>query len=149
MNANLDRCIDKLANLHVSYRIGDDDERRRLNQGFLEKRFVVDEGISGSDLIEPYTQILDADLEGRISVEQQLAAEELFKTDDTPGARCEVSEDIDDDVAAALPSQIDWHPYERPHGPLPVDKANPAAYKTRRGSKLTLLAGLMRLSSNQ
>ena len=140
MNANLDRCIDKLANLHVSYRIGDDDERRRLNQGFFDKLFVVDEGISGSDLIEPYAQILDDDLEGRISAEQQLSAEELFKTDDTSGVRYETSEETDDDVAAALLSQIDWHPYERPHGALPVDKANPGAYFTRRGSNLTLLA---------
>jgi len=141
MNANLDRCMDKLTNLHVSYRIGDDDERRRLNQGFFEKLFVVDQGISGSDLVEPYTQILDDDLEGRIKTEQQLSAEELFKVDDAPGVNYEAREETDDEIAAALLSQIDWHPYERPGGPMPVDKKNPAAYFRRRGSNLTLFGG--------
>lgn len=75
--------------------------------------------------MELYAQILDDDLELRISAEQQLSAEELFKTDDTSGVNYEALENTDDDVAAALLSQIDLHPYERPLGALPVGTKNP------------------------
>ena len=140
MNRNLDRAIDKITNLHVTYRISDDEGRRKINQGFFEKLFIVEDGVSGSDLAAPYAQLLDADLEGRIRAEQQLSAEELFKTDDTTNVEYEAREETDNEVAARLLSQIDWHPWERPHGPMPVDKKNPAAYERRRGSNLTLLA---------
>ena len=69
-----------------------------------------------------------------------MPAEELFKSDALSGVNYETSEESDDEVAARLLSQIDWHPYERPYGALPLDLKNPAAYRGRRGSNLTLLA---------
>lgn len=53
-------------------------------------------------------QILDDDFEGRISAEQQLSAQELFRTDDSESTPYEVSEETDNDLAARLLSQIDW-----------------------------------------
>ena len=142
MSANLDHAIDKLANLDITYRIADDEGRRHINQGFFERLFVVDEGITGDDLAWPYLQILDDDLAGRISAEQRLPPEELFKTDDQPGIMYEARDTSPGDATARdLLSQIDWHPYERHYGALPVDMKNPAAYERRRGSNLTLLAG--------
>lgn len=140
MNLNLERALDKITNVHVSYRISDDDGRRKLNQAFFEKLFIVDDSVSGVDLAAPFHQILDKNLDARISAEQQLSSEELFKTDPGDTVTYEAGKAADDQTARELLSQIDWHPYERPHGPLPVDTRNPAAYFLRRGSNLTLLA---------
>jgi len=148
MNLNLDKALDRISNVHVTYRISDDEGRRKLNQGLFEKIFIVDTDISGADLAQPYHQLLDDDIEGRISAEQQLPPEELFKADAPATVDYEAREATDDDIAAALLAQVDWHPYERPYGPLPVDERNPAAYKSRRGSNLTLLAARVGQRSN-
>jgi hypothetical protein len=37
----------------------------------------------------------------------------MHKTHDQEGVNYEASEDTTDEVAAALLSQIEWHPYER------------------------------------
>ena len=150
MRSVVDKAVDRIKTVHVTYRVSDNEERRKLNQGFFDKLFLVDGDIAGADLAEPYAQILDADLQGRIKAEQHLTAEELFNTDAPFGINYEKTEkEVTDEIATSLLSQIDWHKYERPSGALPVDRKNPAAYKRRRGSNLTLLAGLLRQGSNR
>ncbi len=140
MNMSLEKALDKITNLHVSYRIADDEGRRKLNQALFEKLFIVDDEIAGADLAEPYQQLLDNDIEGRIRTEQQLPPQELFKTDSPETVSYERRAEIDTETVKDLLNQVDWHPYERPLGALPIDTTNPAAYYTRRGSNLTLLA---------
>ena len=144
MNANLDHAIDKLANMHVTYKISDDKGRRKINQGFFEKMFIVDDDVAGVDLAGPYLQILDEDLAARISAEQKLSPQEQFEEESPKMViRRKCPPTATDDSATSetpLPSKIRWHPYERPHGPTPLDSKNPAIYLRRRGSNLTLLA---------
>ena len=140
---NLDRALKILDDVHADYLARNDDGRRSLNQALWEKLFVVDGMIAGGDLAAPYRQLTQDDLDQAIEDEQATPAEELFTEAETHRVRYERTKDqpplMTDQELAQLLSTVDWHPRERPKGPLPMDIKNPVAYCSR-GSNKTLLA---------
>lgn len=139
IEANLDRALAVLESCAEVYRRSASEGRRKLNQALFEKIFVVDDLVTGVDLAAPFHELTDHALTERIEREETLELAELL-ADEVEQTVTYERRKGSEPVGETFVGTLSWHPKERPGGPLPVDRQNPAAYCRRRGSNKTLLA---------
>jgi len=114
-----------------------------LTQTVFEKIWILDTGVVGSELTEPFTELLT--LEARLAlVEQREAGQAQEQQAATTGTDGAVTYYRRREAVSALLRDLggSWErPYvERPHGPLPVDSQNPGPSRGR-GSDVHHLVG--------
>jgi site-specific DNA recombinase len=141
----LDAALALVENPQVLYDALPEGLKVMLMQAVFAKLWILDSAVVGSDLTEPFSELLT--LEVRLALaEQQRAAQNKATGRDKDATYYRMRETVSTLLRDWGPS---WErPYvERPYGTLPIDKRNPGRQRAQ-GSNLQHLVHLMRHNSN-
>lgn len=119
----LDTALALVANPQVLYDALPEGLKLQLVQTVFEKIWILDTAVVGSDLTEPFAELLTREAQLALTEQQQRASDDVItrgRTNDA-GTYYRRRTSVDDGA---------WdRPYvERPHGPLPIDTENPSPY---------------------
>ena len=131
LEANLESALGRVERCDEIYQAGDHRVRRELCFALFRSIFVDEQGVVGSDLAGPFTQLLDP---GLPKIIQQQIAGILAET--KPG-----SENGGTATAELGVQRLRRRPLERPWGPLFFEQKNPEPDGLVQGSNESLLVG--------